>query len=100
MEKELLLKAASLCREAADKLRNGETPEKQASEVVHSMMSKGLIPSGERERYTHYLTANPEKIANMKETIASLPARVDALGELSSMPSRGSKDAMDAFLYE
>lgn len=100
MEQELLLKAASLCREAAIKLRNGEAPEKQASEIAHTMVTKGLIPSGERERYTQYLTANPEKIANMKESIASLPARVDALGEISSMPLGGSRDAMDAFLYE
>lgn len=99
MERELLLKAASLCREAATKLRTGETPEKQASEIANTMIAKGLIPSGERERYTHYLTANPEKIASMKESIASLPARVDALGELSSIPTSGSMDAMDKFLY-
>lgn len=99
MDRELLLKAAGLCRQAADRLRTGETPEKQASEIANVMITKGLIPSGERERYTQYLQANPEKIASMKESIASLPARVDAIGELSSMPTSGGRDALDAFIY-
>lgn len=99
MERDLLIKAAGLCRQAAARLRNGETPEKQASEIATTMVSKGLIPSGERERYTQYLTSNPEKIATMKESIASLPARVDALGEISSMPTSGSRDSMDDFIY-
>ena len=99
MESEVLLKAAGLLRDAADKLRAGETPEKQASEIAHTMSDKGLIPSGEVERYTQYLVANPEKIASMKDTIASLPARVDALGELSSEPTRDGRDAMESFMY-
>jgi hypothetical protein len=99
VERELLIKAAGLCRQAAERLRAGDTPEKQASEIATTMVSKGLIPSGERERYSQYLQANPEKIASMKESIASLPARVDAIGELSSMPVSGSKDAMDSFIY-
>lgn len=97
---ELLLKAASLCREAADKLRNGETPEKQASEIADTLARKGMITSGEKERYAFHLVANPEKIAGAKEYIASLPARADALGELSSMPvEKQAKDAMDSFMY-
>ena len=97
---ELLLKAASLCREAAERLRTGETPEKQASEIADEMVSKGLIPSGEKERYTQHLVANPEKIVGAKEAIASLPARVDAIGELSSFSQKDSgRDAMDNFLY-
>lgn len=101
MESELLLKAASLCRQAAERLRSGEAPEKQASEIADTMVSKGLIPSGERERYSQYLLSNPEKIASMKESIASLPARVDAIGEMSSIGNYGSpgRDAMDDFNY-
>ena len=97
---ELLYRAAQLCKEAAEHLRNGETPEKQASEIADAMVTKGLIPSGERERYTQHLVANPEKIAGAKEVIASMPARVDAIGELSSF-SQGtsSRDAIDTFMY-
>lgn len=98
---ELLLKAASLCKEAADKLRNGETPEKQASEIADEMVTKGFLTSpGEKERYTQHLLANPENIAGAKEAIASFPSRVDAIGELSSFSQQSSdKDAMDSFMY-
>lgn len=102
MDKEVLLKAASLCREAAQKLKAGDSPEKQASEIASTMVGKGLIPAGERERYTSYMLSNPEKIANIKESIASLPARFDAIGEVSPTPSSGggSMDSMDKFAYQ
>ncbi|MDD2231246.1 MAG: hypothetical protein PHY48_17825 [Candidatus Cloacimonetes bacterium] len=98
---ETLIKAANLCREAANLLRTGETPEKQASEIADVMLLKGLIPTGERERYTQHLIANPEKIAGAKQVLASLPARVDAIGELSSYSVGTTKtaDAMDSFMY-
>lgn len=96
---DLLLKAASLCKEAATLLREEETPEKQASEITDTMISKGLLPETERERYTNYFTANPEKIATTRDTIAPLPALSDAIGEVGSMDKHSyAKDPWDAFI--
>jgi hypothetical protein len=97
--REQMLKAASLLRDAAEQLKKYETPEKLASETVAQMITKGLLPSGERERYTQHLIQNPEKIAHIKESIASLPSRIGAIGEVSSSPVKGGRDAMDDFLY-
>lgn len=100
--KEQLIKAASLLREAADRLRETESPEKNAQHVVTSMVEKGFLSPAESNRYTAYLASNPEKIANMKDHLGSLPARVSApIAEVDVFGNKeaGSLDAFDKFLH-
>lgn len=99
--KEQLIKAASLLREAASKLRETESPEKTAANVVNSMVSKGFLSPAESTRYTAYLATNPEKLAHMKENLESLPARVTApIAEVDVYGKEASSmDAFDKFLH-
>lgn len=99
MDKELLMKAASLCREAAEALKMDSSPEKQASEVVEKMVSKGMLQGVEKERYTQYLAEHPEKLAAALSTIDALPARASAIGEISNDKVASGIDAMDSFIY-
>ena len=99
---EQLIKAASLLREAASKLRETESPEKQAAQVVSAMVGKGFVSNAESNRYTAYLTTNPEKLANMRENLESLPARSSApIAEVDSYGTKeaSSLDAFDKFLH-
>jgi hypothetical protein len=98
MNKTLLVKAASLCREAANKLKTASAFE--ADGIVDSLVSKGMVPDTERERYTQYLMENPEKLAAARGVVDSLPARSGAIGEVSSSMSSGGIDAMDTFIYQ
>ena len=100
--KDQLIKAASLLREAASKLRETESPEKTAASVVDDMVSKGFLSPAERMRYTSYLATNPEKLAHMRENLELLPARVSApIAEVDVYGTKeaGSIDAFDRFLH-
>lgn len=96
--KDMLLKAASLCREAADKLKDAESPEKNAKEVVADMVNRGFIPPAEQLRYEAVLAQTPEKLASIRDTINAMPPRIDAMGTPSSRPGTGA-DAFDRFLH-
>lgn len=96
--KDMLLKAASLCREAAVKLKDSDNPEKHAKEVVSDMVSLGFIPPAEQLRYEAALAQTPEKLAAIRDTIHSMPPRIDAMGTPSSRPGTGA-DAFDRFLH-
>jgi len=99
-DKDLLLKAATLCKEAAQKLRVGVSPEKQASEVVDAMVDRNLIGSAEAMRYKQYFTSNPEKVAAAKAGINVMPIKTSDLGEVG-VPfgkTASSSDPFDDFL--
>lgn len=99
-DKEMLLKAASLCREASRMLKDKVGPEKQASEVVDDMIRRAGIPEGNRQAYTQFLTDNPEKIAAFGTLIGELPGNYDAIGEAAQIEKEaGAVDAFDRFLY-
>ena len=97
MDRSLLLKAASLCKEAAEYLKTAG--DKSASEIVDAMVSKGMLDMSERERYESYLKDNPEKLAAAKGVIDALPCRSGAIGEVSTNTSGGGLDPMDNFIY-
>lgn len=92
---EVLLKAAALCRQAAEELRSVNPPEKVAGDVVRSLVAKGLVPASETERFVYQLTNTPEKLASLKESLSILPARLGAIGEVASESK--NKDGLDAF---
>ena len=95
-----LVKAAALCREAAEALKAEHSPEKLASELSQQMVSKGYIQREEKERYTQHLIQNPEKMASLKNTLETLPARVGAIGEVDNdKVASGGLDAFDEFSY-
>lgn len=94
----ILLKAASLCRQAAAELRNANPPEKVAGEVVQTLIAKGIVPQSESERFAYQLMNTPEKLAMLKNTVDALPARVGAIGEVASSPKKSAVDAFDRFL--
>lgn len=98
--KETLLKAASLCREASRMLKEKVGPEKQASEVVDDFIKRAGVPEGNREAYTKFLASNPEKIAAFGTLVGELPGNYDAIGEAAQMDKEASTvDAFDRFLY-
>ena len=97
MDKNLLVKAAALCREAAGKLKTAGDYE--ANGIVDALVAKGMVPDAERDRYTQYLIENPEKLAGARSVIDSLPSRSGAIGEVSSNVSSGGADALDNFIY-
>ena len=100
MQNEMLAHAADLCKEAAKRLRENYSPQKEASEVVDSMIAKGLIPQAEEIRYANLLAADPEKLAALKTSVAALPARAGYVSEISGdkIASDGGLDAFDNFV--
>ena len=97
--KSTLIKAASLCREAAEKLRLENAPEKQASEIVDRMVDKGLISSAEKERYIRSFAQTPEKMANVSDIISSMPSRTTDIAEPGAAVSPQGADALERFMY-
>ena len=98
MDKDLLIKAASLCREAAKSLKTAS--DNDAYGIVDALIEKGMVQDGERERYTQYLMENPEKLAGARGVVDSLPSRSVDFGEVSSNMVGSGIDAMDAFTYQ
>ena len=98
MDKNILTKAAALCREAALALKTAS--ENDAYGIVDALVEKGMVQDSERERYTQYLMENPEKLAGARGVVDSLPARSGAIGEVSSTNPGSGSDAMDAFIYQ
>lgn len=97
---DILLKAAALCKEAAQKLRAGISPEKQASEVVDAMVDRNLINSSDAVRYQQYFTSNPEKVATAKAGINVMPTKTSDLGEVGSPfgKTASTRDPFDDFI--
>lgn len=99
MNRELLKTAATLCREAAEKLRQIDSPEKQAKELSDTMVAKGLISNAERERFAVQIAANPEKLAQLKDSIQTLPNRIGAIGEvITKSASDSTVDPWETFV--
>lgn len=102
MDKELLKTAAALCREAAEMLRQSDLPEKQAQELSEAMAAKGLISHEEKERFAAQISTQPEKLAQLKDSLAILPTRVGAIGE-AIVKQAGNEatesDPWDRFCY-
>lgn len=98
MNKDLLIKAASLCREAASQLKTAGDYE--ANDIVDALVAKGMIQDTEKDHYSQYLKENPEKLAAVRGVVDALPSRSGAIGEVSSNNlSSGGADAMDNFIY-
>ena len=101
MNQELLIKAAALCNDAAAKLRQIDSPEKRASELADTMLSKGLITAMDKERFTTSMASNPEKIAQLRDSLSLLPNRAGAIGEISNEKiANDGLDAWDRFVYQ
>lgn len=94
-EQDLLLKAASLCRQAANALDHERTITKSASEAVDLMITKGLIGPNQKEDYIDMMVDNPEKIAAFVETAKELPARDGAIGEAYGSDASSAVDPLD-----
>lgn len=88
--RDMLLKSASLCREAAQKLRDSSSPEKEASEIVASMLGKGLIDPSAKETYAASLASTPENLSKIATLLEDLPVKTS--GELGTIcPSLDSQ---------
>jgi hypothetical protein len=63
------------------------------------MIAKGLISPAEREIFTSKMASNPEKLAQLKDSIQTLPNRIGALGEvMTKSASDTTVDPWDAFV--
>lgn len=89
--RDLLVKSASLCRQAAQKLRDTSSPTKEASEIVASMISKGLLDPSSKDQYAATLAVSGrEELGKLASAISVLPTKnAHDLGdvELDSAPS-------------
>lgn len=95
-QSELLMKAASLCREASRRLQEDSTPQKEANEIVNTMVSKGLLGETDKAKYASYFEANPESMSSVSSTISQLPSRTNAIAELADYDYTKTASASDA----
>lgn len=94
-ERDVLLKAASLCRLAANALDHERTITKSASEAADLLVSKGIIGTDQKSDYVDMLVENPEKIAAFMETAKELPHRDGAIGEAYGSDAASAADPFD-----